>query len=469
MDSSPITYIYALVDPETNYVRYVGKANNPQCRYSGHLNPRCLQEDNHKNRWIKKLLRNGLKPHLKILESVSAFSWQEREVYWIDFYRKNTPKRLTNISNGGDGLGHGFVFSDKVKLRMSEAHKRRWAKMTQEQRNTWKLKLSQKSKPTKAQLKKWADQRRGTKLKNSSSKYIGVSKNTHGNSWKAYISLEGKTISCEHYETEIQAALAVDKAIRFYLGENFPTNFEGGIAASVEEIRDSAKRLGKKTSQYNGVSFKIKDKKYIASITLNKKSVEIGAFYLEKNAALAFDLFCIENNLTTRKLNFKESCGLTLDQIKIQDKNTIPKSKQGISQYRGVTPYKSCWSAHITHEKEVYFLGTYKQEADAAKAYDAAAIYFLKERAVINFQDSKTGLSPEELRLLARQENKKTRQSKYHNVCKEKRTNKWYASVYANGRSTRLGTFDLEEDAARAVDKFVLENKLNRPLNFPNG
>ena len=45
------TYIYILIDPFTNQIRYVGKANNPKERYKNHKN-RCRDKNTHKRNWI---------------------------------------------------------------------------------------------------------------------------------------------------------------------------------------------------------------------------------------------------------------------------------------------------------------------------------------------------------------------------------------------------------------------------------
>lgn len=461
MSKKDTTFIYALIDPETQLVRYVGKANNPACRFSGHLNPRCLRANTYKNKWINKLISKGLKPELRILEEVSVTEWQEKEIYWIAHYREVSGTKLTNLTNGGDGLGHGFKFSKETRARMSKAGKIRWAGLAPEERK----RLTRNWTPTKEQLSNWSKMQRGRKVEGSVSKFIGVSRNPSG-SWKAYISIDGKAKSCGHYESEIQAALAVDKAIRFYFGESSKTNFEGGEASSCEDLRTLAKRLGKKTSQYNGVCFK--KGQYIANITVEKKVIEIGCFYLERNAALAFDLYVKENNLKNRKINFEKHPEITLAELKIQDKNSNPKNREGVSQYRGVSPHKDFWSAMITLEGKGRFLGLYKTEELAAKAYDAAARFYLKDKAITNFKDSEVALSIVELKQKARAENKPNKVSKYYCVSLEKRTGKWYSSIYANGKANRLGTFSSEEEAARAVDKFILENKLNRPLNFPD-
>ena len=95
-----VVYIYALLDPRYKRVRYVGKTINLQKRYEQHLywfdnsNPR-------KDRWIKGLARHGLKPELGILEECDPSNWEEREKYWIAYYR-DIYDDLVNITSGGD-------------------------------------------------------------------------------------------------------------------------------------------------------------------------------------------------------------------------------------------------------------------------------------------------------------------------------------------------------------------------------
>jgi group I intron endonuclease len=56
--------------------------------------------------------------------------------------------------------------------------------------------------------------------------------------------------------------------------------------------------------------------------------------------------------------------------------------------------------------------------------------------------------------------------SSYHGVSFDKTRNKWFAFLY-NKKLRNLGRYDLEIDAARAYDKYVIENNLSNPLNFP--
>jgi hypothetical protein len=77
-----ITNIYILIDPRTNMVRYVGKANNVTQRYRAHLN-RARKHQIHKKNWIEQLKRLGLKPIIEIVDEVPINEWMFWETYWI--------------------------------------------------------------------------------------------------------------------------------------------------------------------------------------------------------------------------------------------------------------------------------------------------------------------------------------------------------------------------------------------------
>ena len=66
-------------------------------------------------------------------------------------------------------------------------------------------------------------------------------------------------------------------------------------------------------------------------------------------------------------------------------------SRQGKSIYKGVGFFKPtrCWRARICKEGKVYNLGYFKNEKDAALAYDAKAIELYKEYAYLNFKENK--------------------------------------------------------------------------------
>lgn len=105
-------FIYILVDPSSQEVRYVGVTTDPETRYVLHLTQKTRT---HKFYWIQSVLRTGNKPLLFVIERVEN-DWQEAERRWIAHYR-SIGCRLTNLTNGGDGIP-GYRFSEESKARM---------------------------------------------------------------------------------------------------------------------------------------------------------------------------------------------------------------------------------------------------------------------------------------------------------------------------------------------------------------
>jgi len=127
IDNGNITYIYALVDPNDGAIRYIGKSDNLQLRYYNHI---CYSKTSydHKSNWIKKLRANNQQPELIIVEKVLYSQWQEREKYWIDFYKLKGCD-LTNSTNGGEGVNsfdalfiRGMQAKDSGKLLGAKSH-----------------------------------------------------------------------------------------------------------------------------------------------------------------------------------------------------------------------------------------------------------------------------------------------------------------------------------------------------------
>jgi len=60
--------------------------------------------------------------------------------------------------------------------------------------------------------------------------------------------------------------------------------------------------------------------------------------------------------------------------------------------------------------------------------------------------------------------------SKYFSVSKMTDGNytRWVSQMSVKGKRVRIGYFKTELDAAKAYDKYVIENNLPNPLNFPN-
>jgi group I intron endonuclease len=110
-------YIYGLIDPRNNQIKYVGWSSNPQRRYKEHLYVSSLETNSHKNNWIKKLLGNNLKPYMIILEEILTVEFEEKEKYWINLFGR---KNLTNQTDGGEGC-IGYQRKEESNRKSSES------------------------------------------------------------------------------------------------------------------------------------------------------------------------------------------------------------------------------------------------------------------------------------------------------------------------------------------------------------
>lgn len=82
-------YFYALKDPITFKIRYIGQTVNPGNRLRNHIYEAKKNNKNHKERWIIQLLRKNEKPIMDILweEVMSAEEANSFETDLIQFYK----------------------------------------------------------------------------------------------------------------------------------------------------------------------------------------------------------------------------------------------------------------------------------------------------------------------------------------------------------------------------------------------
>lgn len=130
-----MTKIYALSDPNTNKVMYVGKTKQ---RLSKRLYSHCRKSrrgKTDKEKWILSLKVNGQLPICTKIDDVDDSIWKEREIYWISYYKSINPE-LTNISNGGQGCTGGRRYEDierrKTVYQYTKDHKfiKKWDSIT---------------------------------------------------------------------------------------------------------------------------------------------------------------------------------------------------------------------------------------------------------------------------------------------------------------------------------------------------
>ena len=133
-------FIYTLNHPITQEIKYVGKTNNPKRRLYHHIEE-SKRKQGLKNRriinWINLLLSQNLKPIMNILEICNDKNWEEKEKFWIKYY-KEKGLELCNIEEGGK---HGFKnFSTEIKRFHANNLRGLRSKYSEEQKQyIWKL------------------------------------------------------------------------------------------------------------------------------------------------------------------------------------------------------------------------------------------------------------------------------------------------------------------------------------------
>lgn len=93
--------IYALSDPDTGAVRYIGKAVDARKRLAGHM--REVRRKSPLYSWLGKLRAEGRVPVLSIIETCEDADWRERERFHIAAAR--AAGVVLNLADGGDEPG----------------------------------------------------------------------------------------------------------------------------------------------------------------------------------------------------------------------------------------------------------------------------------------------------------------------------------------------------------------------------
>lgn len=96
-------YIYALKDPTTGAIRYIGVTTRPKLRLREHIQPSNVKKSNHRACWIRSLASKGLRPEIEFLAQAGANTWEQDEIDYISVF-KSLGCDLINHTDGGGGL-----------------------------------------------------------------------------------------------------------------------------------------------------------------------------------------------------------------------------------------------------------------------------------------------------------------------------------------------------------------------------
>ena len=114
-----LTYIYSLNCPITNTPKYIGKADDLEVRYKGHLHE---NRNDKKCNWVKSLKNQGLKPIIEEIDKIPEIEWEFWERHYISLYR-SWRFDLKNGTDGGEGQSKGFNPSRETREKLSELGK----------------------------------------------------------------------------------------------------------------------------------------------------------------------------------------------------------------------------------------------------------------------------------------------------------------------------------------------------------
>lgn len=160
-------FIYALRDPITDDVHYVGQTNHLHRRLKQHLKE---TDNSKKTEWIRELKKLGLTPSIKVLEKVPPEEAGPAEKKWIHHYSqygllKNTTYlddvylRLRRLENEcsqwknacQDWKKHGARLQESIevinkRLESERAHSRRFKELAERQlqaeRELWSVRIA---------------------------------------------------------------------------------------------------------------------------------------------------------------------------------------------------------------------------------------------------------------------------------------------------------------------------------------
>lgn len=213
---------------------------------------------------------------------------------------------------------------------------------------------------------------------------------------------------------------------------------------------------------------------WCARVEIASGKVEhISSFKSPRQAAEAYDRAVLHYFGAGAPRNFPKNSLSPANAATLRAEIRLRAKANTSSKYFGVHRDGSRWCAQIAIEGRPVFLGNWRAEREAAEAYDRAVLFFRTDRSRLNFPNRHLrARPPSDLRKRAYASFKARTASRFRGVrFRPAGTRRpWVATLAGVGptNALHLGTWEVEEDAARAYDRaarfYVCSGSR---LNFP--
>jgi len=206
-----------------------------------------------------------------------------------------------------------------------------------------------------------------------------------------------------------------------------------------ENVTKRKRHKDAKTSKYKGVSWNVKNQKWMALISVNKKKEYGGCYTSDLDAAYAVNALCDDLGLDRKNLQLGDPPS--------NWKRPLRKKAAKTSKYKGVSWHAQSqkWQSSIWVNKKREHGGIYTSDLDAAHAVNE-----LCDDLGLDRKNPELGDPPSNWKRASRKKAAKT--SKYKGVCWYAQSEKWHASITVNNKSKYGGLYTSDLDAAHAVN-----------------
>jgi prophage antirepressor-like protein len=225
-----------------------------------------------------------------------------------------------------------------------------------------------------------------------------------------------------------------------------------------------------KLSNYNGVSWSVKNNKWTSRLTKDNETLSLGSYSTELEAAIVYNDYASylnENYDINYKLNEIEN--YIPNPRNIIEEISKVKLENKSSNYNGVYFIKSkqIFEASIQYKKKSYKLLKHTSDIECAKVYNEQALYFnnhvdtrYKLNDIFNF------VTTEKNHIHELEISKIKKYSRFIGISVRNDSNKFRAYIKHNGKRIDCGTFIDEIDAAKAYNKKAEELNNVNALNM---